>query len=947
MPLAQGTKIGACHVTGHLGTGGMGEVYRARDTTLDRDVALKVLPDAFTADPDRRARFEREAKVLASLNHPNIAQIHGIEDAGGSRALVLELVEGPTVADLVARGPVTLDDAVRIARQIASALQAAHGAGVVHRDLKPANVKVRDDGTVKVLDFGLAKALDPETEPAPGTDRSQPPTLTTSATRLGVIMGTPSYMSPEQASGAAVDVGADLWSFGVLLYEILVGERLFEGETAPHVLARVLDRDIDLSKLPAATPGPLRRVLRRCLERDPRRRMRDAGEAISDLEQALETASGPSGGEAAAPPRPRRPSVAVALAGLALGAAAAAAAFWAFAPAPDAPAVRRLALTLPTVTAGPDPFALAPDGSFLVYTGRTGRTRQLMVRRMDQLDPQPLAGTEGAVQPFLSPDGEWVGFFSAPGSTGPTGPSERLQPRWTLKKAPLRGGPAVTLASGTAALGASWGDDDRIVIGGVDGLRRLPATGGTPELVGGGDAAAETMPGTPGAAPGSVDAPTPPGDSAGLGIPAMHSAPHVLPGARAALVSLIAPADAPQLHVVRLDTGERQFIATGTSGTYTPTGHLVFWQSSQVGPGATGTLMAAPFDLDRAEMTAAPVPLAANVGTFALAADGTLVYSRRDADREAESRTLVWVNRDGAEEPLPAPPGGYEAPRFSPDGERVALTVSSEPERVDIAIYDLVRQVSNRLTFEAEVNVGPVWTPDGERVVFTAAGEGRRPGLFWKAADGTGQAERLTDSDAIQVAEAWARGADALIVSTFGAGLQADLQLLSLEGDRAPTPLIADPFSVSFPALSPDERWIAYQSNESGRFEVYVRPFPNVADGKWQVSQGGGLSPVWSPAGGELFFRRADQRAAAMMAVAYTADPTFTPSRPEPLFEAPYRMAAFDRFRPWDVAPDGQRFLMLKEQEAAPGRGPGGPARAALVVVTDWFAELVAQVPVR
>ena len=941
MPLAPGTRIGAYEVTGSLGAGGMGEVHRARDSTLGRDVALKVLPEAFSADPDRQARFEREARVLASLNHPNIAQIYGFEESGGTRAIVLELVEGPTVADRIARGPIPLDDALQIAWQIASALQAAHEAGVVHRDLKPANVKVREDGTVKVLDFGLAKALDPE--PAAETDLSQSPTLTASATRMGVIMGTPSYMSPEQAAGTAVDVGTDLWSFGVLLYEMLAGERLFGGETVPHVLARVLDRDLDLSQLPPSTPGPVRRVLRRCLERDPRRRMRDAGEAISDLEAALAPESGPPEGGAATPPPPHgwRPRVAWAGAGLALGAVTAAAALWTLAPPPVDPAVRRLAITLPSLTAGPDPFALSPDGSLLVYAGRTGRTRQLMVRRMDQLDPQPLAGTDGAVQPFLSPDGEWVGFFSAP---GPARPSDRLQPKWALKKAPLRGGPAVTLMSDVVALGASWGDDDRIVIGGVDGLRRLPAAGGTSEPVGGGDAAgAGAMPGSPREAPGGVVALIPPRAFAGL---AMQSSPQVLPGARAALVSRIAPGEAPQLHVVWLETGEQQPIATGTTGTYTPTGHLVFRQSSQVGPGATGTLMAAPFDLDRAAMTAAPVPLTSNIGTFAWAADGTLVYSPRDADGQAESRTLVWVDRDGTEEPIPAPPGDYDTPRFSPDGGRVALTVSSEPGRVDIAIYDLVRQVSNRLTFDAEVNTGPVWTPDGQRVVFTAAGEDRPPGLFWKAADGTGQAERLTGGDRIQVAEAWARSVDALIVSTFGAGLQADLQLLPLEGDRAPTPLIADPFSVSFPALSPDERWIAYQSNESGRFEVYVRPFPNVDDGKWQVSQGGGLSPVWSPSGGELFYRRADQRAAAMMAVAYAADPTFTPSRPEPLFEAPYRMVAFDRFRPWDISPDGERFLMLKEQEAAPDRGRGGPGRAALVVVTDWFDELAAQVPI-
>ncbi len=938
MPLTTGTSIGVYRVTGPLGAGGMGEVYRARDTTLDRDVALKVLPAAFTADPDRRARFEREARVLASLNHPNIAQIYGIEESGEARALVLELVEGPTVADLIARGPLPLDDALQVALQTAWALQAAHQAGVVHRDLKPANIKVREDGTVKVLDFGLAKALDPE--PAPDADVSQSLTFTASATRMGVIMGTPSYMSPEQAAGTAVDIGADLWSFGVVLYEMLCGERLFGGETVPHVLARVLDREIDLSTLPPSTPAPVRRVLRRCLERDPRRRMRDAGEAVSDLEATLaREAAAPDGTAAAAASSSvsgATPPVAWAGAGLALGAVVTAAVLWTLAPPPTDTPVRRLALALPSPTAGPDPFVLSPDGSLLVYAGRTRQSRQLMVRRMDQLDPQPLTGTEGAILPFLSPDGEWVGFYSAPGSAGP---SDRLQAKWTLNKAQLRGGPPVTLMSGVVALGASWGDDDHIVMGGVGGLRRLPAAGGASEPVAGGDGAeAATGSDLPRGPPGAARRARP--SSPGL---ALHS-PRVLPGARAALVSRVVPGEPPQLLVVSLETGEQRPVADGAGGAYTPTGHLVFQQTSRWGLRGTGTLMAAPFDLERAAMTAAPVPLAANIGAFAWAADGTLVYSRRDADRQPESRTLVWVHRDGREEPISAPPGDYDTPRISPDGGRVALTLSSEPGRVDIVIYDLVRQVSNRLTFDAELNTGPVWTPDGQRVVFTAAG-GDRPGLFSKAANGTGQAERLTASGGFHVAEAWVRSADALVVSTFGAGLQADLQLLPLAGDRAPVPLVTDPFSVSFPALSPDERWLAYQSNESGAFEVYVRPFPNVEDGKWQVSQGGGLSPVWSPNGGELFYRRVDQRSATMMAVAYAAEPTFTPSRPEPLFEAPYRTLAFDRFRPWDVAPDGQRFLMLKEQEARPDPRRGEARPPALVVVTNWFEELAAQVP--
>ena len=657
MPLTPGTRIGAYDVTGTLGVGGMGEVHRARDATLARDVALKVLPKAFTTDPDRQARFEREARVLASLNHPNIAQIYGVEEtAGGARALVLELVEGPTLADRLEQGPIPLPGVLSIARQIALALQAAHESGVVHRDLKPANIKVREDGTVKVLDFGLAKALDPA--PAPGADPSQSATLTASVTRMGggLIMGTPAYMSPEQAEGQPADTRGDLWSFGVVLYEMLAGQRLFAGETVAQVLARVIDRDLDLSALPPSTPAPVTRLLRRCLERDQRRRMRDAGEAISDLEAARTPEAAPTGGggaAAASPPPGWRQRIAWAGAGLAIGGIAAAAALWTLAPSPAPPDVRRLSLDLSSPMARGTTFALSPDGSTLAYVGRAGRSRQLMVRRLDEPEAQPLAGAEGALDPFFSPDGTWIGFFSAP---APPAGSERIQYRWTLKKAPVRGSAPVTLADNVPALRGSWGDDDRIVIGSLGGLLRVPAAGGTPEAV------------LPAGAVPEV---------------AVCSAPHVLPGSRALLFAELSSDGSSQLKAVSLTGAEPRVVASEVAGaTYTPTGHLLLQQSTRPAAGRPGsrtaTLLAAPFDAERLELTRAPVPVVPNAGSSAWSADGTLLYTAEAEDDASETRrTLVWITRDGREEPVPAPPRAYGAARISPTGDRVARWTSS------------------------------------------------------------------------------------------------------------------------------------------------------------------------------------------------------------------------------------------------------------------------------
>ena len=930
MPLTPGTRIGAYDVTGPLGAGGMGEVYRARDTRLDRDVALKVLPAAFTADPDRLARFEREARVLASLNHPNIAQIHGLEETGGTRALVLELVEGPTLAERLEQGPIPLDEVLSIARQIALALQAAHEAGVIHRDLKPANVKVRKDGTVKVLDFGLAKALDTAPAPPPGADPLESPTLTASVTRMGggLILGTPAYMSPEQAEGQPTDTRGDLWSFGVVLYEMLAGERLFAGETVAQVLARVIDRDLDLSVLPPSTPRPVRRLLGRCLERDRRRRMRDAGEALSDLEAAdspSEALPEAAAGAAASPSPLRgwRARTVWAAGGLAIGCLLAATALWTLAPSPEPPAVRRLTLDLPSPMARGSGFALSPDGSTLAYVGRTGggRTRQLMVRHLNEGDARALDGTEGALDPFFSPDGTWIGFFAG---SGPPGGSDRIQYRWTLKRVPIRGGAAVTLADNVPALRGSWGDDDRIVIGALGGLLRVPAAGGPPEAV---------LPA------GAVPEVT------------VCSAPHVLPGSRALLYAELSTDGDSQLKAVSLADEEHHVVASDVAGaTYTPTGHLLLQQSTRPAAGRPGprttTLLAAPFDAERLELTRAPVPVVPNAGSSAWSADGTLLYAADADDRAWESRRrLVWIDRDGREDPVPTPPRAYGTPRISPTGNRIALDVIDGGGNADIVVYDLAREVSSRLTFEGW-NIDPLWSPDGRRVVFTGV-EDDGFGLFRKAADGTGQAERLTASQpVVQMVSGWAGGPDTLVVVHAAGMTNADIHLLPLDGDRVSQPLIATAAVETLPGISPDGRWIAYQSNESGRWAVYVRPFPDVDEGKWQVSPGTGFSPVWSPDGRELFYMAAGPNGRAMMAVGYAGDPTFTPSRPERLFTLPRGIEIGSPFRQWDVAPDGDRFVMLRETEEDPAGNDPRLGAAELVYVGNWFAELAEQVPI-
>ena len=691
--LSPGTRLGPYEVVEAIGAGGMGEVYRARDTTLGRDVAIKVLPEDFAADAERLARFRREAQVLASLNHPNIAAIYGTEE----NALILELVEGPTLAERIAAGPIPLEEAIAIARQIAEALEAAHEAGVIHRDLKPPNVKVQDDGTVKALDFGLAKAIEGDAE----GDSSESPTLTGAATRAGVIMGTAAYMSPEQAKGKRVDKRADVWAFGAVLYEMLTGRRPFAGDDVSETLACVLMKEPDWDALPADFSPTLRKYLRRCLEKDPKQRVRDIGDVRLAMDGVFEVDAPPSS-EAPTVGAERRfgwPAIGVTLfLGTLVGIA-----FWSSRPEAPGPLARFV------VDPSPEPpgqgdvdIAITPDGTRIAYL-TTVNERGLVVRALDELEATPLGGLGSGLRgPFLSPDGNWVVYFDGSG----------------VQKVSILGGPPVTICEFPTggSRGGSWGDDDTIIFAtnATSGLWRIPAGGGEPE---------------------ELTAPDPEqGD---------HVWPEILPGGEAVLFTIIGESvENAQIAVLSLDSGETKVLVPGGSNPrYAPTGHIVY--------GVGGTLRAVGFDLDELEVTSDPVPVVDGVSTkrsgaanFGISQNGSLAYVAGPQGRGPE-RTLVWVDREGREEALAAEPRIYRYPRVSPDGTRLALDVRDQEE--DIWIWSFARETLTRLTFDPDWDLRPVWTPDLLQVAFASERDGGFS-TFWKAADGTGTVELMIEN---------------------------------------------------------------------------------------------------------------------------------------------------------------------------------------------------------
>ena len=902
MALSAGARLGPYEVLAPIGAGGMGEVYRARDTRLNRDVAIKVLPEAFAKDPERLARFEREAQVLASLNHPHIAALHGLEESGSVCALVMEYVEGEDLAQRIARGAIPIDDVLPIARQIADALEAAHDVGVVHRDLKPANVKVRPDGTVKVLDFGLAKALDLQSSPLSGAALAadMSPTVFGGATVAGVILGTAAYMSPEQAAGRPVDRRADLWAFGVLMVEMLTGRQVFSGETITHVLASVLKTDPDWTTLPAGTPAPIRRLLRRCLEKDRKRRLDSAAAARLEIEEAIAGPSHETISMVVAPPAPgwRRalPWIAAVVVAMVAGSAA-----WLLKPSVP-PAVVRLSIPLPAgqqlTRANQPALAISPDGRNVVYAAIQGEPaiQQLYLRALDSDESKPLAGTEGAFSPFFSPDGNMIGFF-ADGK---------------LKKIAVTGGAAMTLADAPSPGGASWGRDGVLAVQllqvGQKGLQRIAQDGSNVQPLTR-IASGEFIQRWPSFLPGG-DALLFVGSATGATWGGAHVAVEAVTGSEPS-------------------TSAAKILTKGTQPWYAPTGHLLYVQS--------GTLMAAPFDPGRQALTGDAVPVLENVMQFnttgaaqySLSATGTLVYL---AGRVADVRsTLVWVSRDGREQPLPAVPQNYIFPRVSPDGRTLAVQIIDQEEQT--WVYDVVGDRLRRLTFEGSVNNIPVWAPDGKRIAFSSNRTGVASNVFWTLADGSGGTERLTTSEHVNFPNSFSADGQLLAYVEVTPETGSDIWVLPM-ASRKPAPFLRAAHEETAPALSPDGRWMAYASNESGRREIFVMPYPGPG-GKWQVSTDGGHEPRWNPRGGELFYRSGNR----FMVMEVDTTSGFSTGKPRVLMEGPYLTSGGYPF--YDVTADGQRFLMLKpvsQQTTMPTQ---------IQVVLNFLEELKRVVPSR
>jgi len=889
-------------ITAEIGKGGMGEVYQAKDTKLGRDVAIKLLPEEFARDVDRVARFQREAKLLASLNHPNIASIYGLEECDGMHFLVMELIEGDTLADRIKSGPIPVEETLRLALQMAEALEAAHEKGVIHRDLKPSNIKVTPDGQVKVLDFGLAKAYAGDSEKM---DPADSPTLSAAATRQGIILGTAAYMSPEQARGKLVDRRTDIWAFGVVLYEMLTGKKAFSGGDVTDTLAAVLRSEPEWESLPTNLHWRVKEVLERCLEKKARDRCGSINDARVDIQKALADPSGlfvqPS---VITQPRKRvqmRLPLVVAI--VILTAIIIGVGVWYLKPA-EPRKVMRFSYELPQGQqfTGDIQLAVSPDGSQFVYLTTDG----LYLRSVDALDARLVAGTDQySRQPIFSPDGKWIAYWS--------------QNDGRLKKIGISGGVPVVLCDTSVIVGGlSWSSDNTIVytdaLGG--GVKRVSADGGTPELI--------------------IKA-----ELANLGTDGIPLAPQILPDGKTLLFTnafSVGEMTDRQITVQSLESGERKVLVGGLNARYLPSGHLVYVQVNN----NIESLVAVPFDVDRMEVMSGPVPLIENISAVTLADSGTLVYVPEitGSGSGGSLRRLVWIDKEGNEEQIEAETNMYQFPKISPDGTKVALAVTKSDNQ-DIWIYDVTYKILERLTFDDGADSFPVWTSDSKQIIFRSDREGG--GIYSKASDGTGEAEQITlDQIGWLLPFSLSDDGNTLVVQQVLGLTQIDIGMLSMDDDHAYKLLLQEDYVESHPQISPDGKWLAYCSNETGQAEVFVRPFPDVNKGKWQISTNTGNSPLWSPDGRELFYLIGDATAEAVMRVAVQTEPTFKKGAPEELFRGIY-VGFYPGDFPWAIHPDGNRFLMIKTT-AATAATEGKQPR--INIVLNWDVELEQRVPV-